>query len=98
MRRLVLWSGMIMVLGIAAIIGVIVYKSMGKKERPAVTSAVQPVAATQVLGTGEVILSMSADAGYVYLLVEGKGVKSVLQLDGQNMRLLRRMQFIPQGQ
>lgn len=98
MRRLILWSGMIMMLGIAAIIGVIVYKSMGKKERTSVPVAAQPASTTHVLGSGETILSMSADDGYVYLLVEGKGIKSLLQLDGQSMQVLRRMQFIPQGQ
>lgn len=98
MRKLVIWSGLIMLIGIAAIIGVIVYKSMGNKKSVSSAPIAQSGPVTQVLQSGERVVSMSSDNGYVYVLVEGKGVQSVLQLDGESMAVIKRVQFIPQAQ
>jgi membrane peptidoglycan carboxypeptidase len=98
MRKLVIWSGLIMLIGIAAIIGVIVYKSMGNKKSVSSAPIAQSGPVTQVLQSGERVISMSSDNGYVYVLVEGKGVQSVLQLDGESMAVIKRVQFIPQAQ
>lgn len=98
MRKLVIWSGLIMLIGIAAIIGVIVYKSMGKNKSISSTQIVESGPITQVLRNGEQVLSLSSDNGYVYVLVAGNGMQSVLQLDGQSMAVIKRVQFIPQAQ
>lgn len=98
MRKLVIWSGLIMLIGIAAIIGVIVYKSMGKNKSISSTPIVESGPITQVLRNGEQVLSLSSDNGYVYVLVAGNGMQSVLQLDGQSMAVIKRVQFIPQAQ
>lgn len=97
MRKLMLWSGLVMVIGIAAIIGVIVYKSMGDKKSPSVATSVQSGPITQVLAAGEEVQSISAEGDYVFVLVKGKGIQSILQFEAANMSLVRRMQFIPQG-
>ncbi len=86
-----------MLIGIVSIIGVIVYKSMGKKERVSVTSPAQTSQVTQLLGQGEDVVSISADGGYLFVLVEGQGVKTILQMDAESGQLVRRTQFIPQG-
>ncbi|MCT4654557.1 MAG: hypothetical protein N4A65_01980 [Cohaesibacter sp.] len=98
MRKLVIWSGLIMLIGIVAIIGVIVYKSMGDKKSVSTPQVAQTGPITQVLKAGERVVSMSSDNGSVYVLVEGKGLQSILQLDGQSMAVIRRVQFIPQGE
>jgi len=98
MRKLVIWSGLIMLIGIAAIIGVIVYKSVGNKKSASSAPALQSGPVTQILQSGERVVSMSSDNGYVYVLIEGKGVQSVLQLDGESMAVIKRVQFIPQAQ
>jgi hypothetical protein len=87
-----------MLIGIAAIIGGIVYKSMGDKKSVSSAPAVEAGPVTQLLQSGERVISMSSDNGYVYVLVEGKGVQSVLQLDGESMSVIKRVQFIPQAQ
>ena len=96
MRKMVFWSLMIMILGIASIVGVLIYKSVGKKERATVEqTASKPV--TNSLQAGETVRTMIVENGVIYLLVDGKGMTSVLQLDKKTGGVERRMQFIPQG-
>ncbi|SNY90997.1 hypothetical protein SAMN04515647_1189 [Cohaesibacter sp. ES.047] len=95
-RKMVFWSIMVMVLGISSVIGVLIYKSMTKKESAAVAAAPSaPV--THVLKAGEQVRTMLVENGIVYLLVDGKGMTSVIQIDKKSGAIDRRVEFIPQG-
>ncbi|PLW75203.1 hypothetical protein [Cohaesibacter celericrescens] len=96
MRKMVFWSLMIMVLGISSIVGVLIYKSVNKKESPAVAE-LEIVPITHMLNSGETVRSMIVENGEVFLLVDGKGMTSVLKIDKKTGSVSRRIEFIPQA-
>lgn len=96
MRKMVFWSLMIMVLGISSIVGVLIYKSVNKKESPAIAE-LEIVPITHMLNSGETVRSMIVENGEVFLLVDGKGMTSVLKIDKKTGSVSRRIEFIPQA-
>lgn len=97
MRRIALRSILVMVIGISSIIGILIYKSMTKKE--SASEAAQPVGAvTHSLNAGESIREMRIENGTVYLLVDGKGMTSVLEISKKDGSISRRVEFIPQAE
>ncbi|TLP43043.1 hypothetical protein FDK21_18670 [Cohaesibacter sp. CAU 1516] len=97
MRRIALRSILVMVVGISSIIGILIYKSVTKKE--SASEAAAPVGAvTHSLNAGESIREMRIENGTVYLLVDGKGMTSVLEISKKNGSISRRIEFIPQAE
>ena len=97
MRKMVFWSLLIMILGISSIVGVLIYKSVTNKE--SAEAARKPdVPITHSLKAGESVRTMIVENGVVYLLVDGKGMTSVIQINKKDGAVSRRLDFIPQGQ
>ena len=87
---------MVMFLGIASIIGVLIYKSVSGKESAEVEE-VRTESITHSLNAGETVREMVVENGVVYLLVDGQGMTSVLQIDRKDGAVTRRVDFIPQA-
>ena len=97
MRKIAFRSILTMVVGISSIIGILIYKSMTKKE--SAPEAAAPVGAvTHSLNAGETVREMRIENGVVYLLVDGKGMTSVIQIDKKDGSVARRVEFIPQAE
>nr|WP_319387961.1 hypothetical protein [uncultured Cohaesibacter sp.] len=96
-RMMVVSSILIMGLGIFSILGVIVYKSVANNESGGNGQA-NVVATGNQLKAGESIRSMLVENGTVYLLVDGKGMTSLMVVDKKSGAVTRRIEFIPQAE
>ena len=97
MRKIAFRSIVTMVVGISSIIGILIYKSVTQKE--SAPAAATPVGAvTHSLKAGETIRDMRIDNGVVYLLVDGKGMTSIIQIGKKDGMVARRVEFIPQAE
>ncbi len=95
-RRMLMSSVLVMVFGILAVLGVLIYKSVSNNESVG-TGQVVGGAIVNQLKPGETIRSMMIENSTVYLLVDGKGMTSVLEMNKKSGFVTRRIEFIPQA-
>ncbi len=91
LQRLMLWSRGIMLVGFAALFGVIFYKFYWIRQTPAVTAT--PVSASLAMPEGGHVVASRLDGNRLLLTIDGAKGSTVLVLDADTLQVLRRLEL-----
>ncbi|PTW59720.1 hypothetical protein C8N35_106104 [Breoghania corrubedonensis] len=94
MKRLVLFSSLIMVAGLVAVFSAIIYKVNARSDSASAVSGAQ-MAATISVGPDARVLSTQVDGARLFMLVEEGTARALLQFDATTGKLLGRTDFVP---
>eukprot|EP01037_Dinobryon_pediforme_P021756 gene21756-22715_t len=99
LQRLMLWSRGIMLVGFAALFGVIFYKFYWIRQTPAAATATgtaaTPVSASLAMPDGGHVVASRLDGNRLLLTIDGLKGSTVLVLDADTLQVLRRLELKP---
>ncbi|WP_321344955.1 DUF6476 family protein [Breoghania sp.] len=93
LKRLLLFSFLIMVAGLVAVFSALVYKMSSKDAKPEAIAGPE-MAATIAIGEGASVLQTQIDGNHLFVLVEEEKGRALLQFDAKTGRLVGRTDLV----